>query len=78
MKNYVIASGPYWRGRYRSRTINRIGLKPKPTLTPTLSRKAEEGVSFPLPFGERGGGEGQAVHKASIGQIGFMERGGLQ
>ena len=54
--------------------MNRIGFKPKPTLTPTLSRKAGEGASSPRPFGERGGGEGQAVLKANIGQIGFMER----
>ncbi len=67
----VIASGQYRRRRYCSRTMIRGGLKPKPT----LSRRAGEGVSSPRPFGERGGGEGQAVLKTSNGQTGFMEYG---
>ena len=76
----VIASCVYRRSRYCPRTMNRTGLKPKPPLTPTLSRRAGEGVSSPRPFGERGRGgvalgyEGQAVIDTNTGQIGFMER----
>ena len=40
----VIVSCLCRRNRYGSRTMNRRGLKPKPSLTPTLSRQAGEGV----------------------------------
>ena len=65
----IVASCRCRRGQYCSRTMNLIALKPKPTLTPPLSRRAGEGESSPRPFGERGRGEGAVVMATNVGKI---------
>ena len=74
MTRSVIASCLCRRCRYCSRIMNRTGLKPKPTLTPIPLPQSGRGRESPRPFGERGGGEGQAVIDTNTGQFRFMER----
>ena len=65
----IVGSCRCRRGLHGTRTMNLIGLKPKPTLTPPLSRRAGEGESSPRPCGERGRGEGAVVMATNVGEI---------
>ena len=68
----IVGSCRCRRGQCCSRTMNLIGLKPKPTLTPPPSRRAGEGGSSPRPFGV--GVRGQSSWLPTLVKSGFMQR----